>query len=151
MYRPTSSTPSDLAFTNGSLATPNQTLADSSAVSSDSESDLSDAIDPPASSIKPSPLIEHNDTMASPDDGSNVHGYSSEDAMGSEDGEYDSEPPLPPPQRVATSESPCSTQSSSTYGKRKASVEPDDYNENPELYGLRRSVCLSDTMAEYCY
>ena len=83
--------------------------------------------------------------MTSQDDESNDHGYSSEDAMGSEDGEYDLEPPIPPPHREATSESPCSTQSSSTYGKRKASVEPDDYNENPELYGLRRSVCLSDT------
>ena len=82
--------------------------------------------------------------MTSQDETSNAPGYSSEDAIGSEDGDYDFEVPQPPPARDAASKSRSSSGGSSSLGKRKASIEADDYiNENPELYGLRRSVCLT--------
>ena len=82
--------------------------------------------------------------MASQDEVSNGPGYSSEDALGSMDGEYDLEASQPPPTRNAAFKSRSSSRGSSTLGKRKSPVEEEDYmNENPELYGLRRSVCLS--------
>ena len=141
MYRPTSSTPLNLPFTN---VTPSGTHADPSAISSDSESELSEVIDPPHADIEPALSIEHDNNMASQDEGSNGPGYSSEDALGSMDGEYDLEAPQPPSTRNAAFKYRSSSGASSTLGKRKSPVEEEDYmNENPELYGLRRSVCLS--------
>ena len=150
MFRPASATHSNIAFTNGNVATPDQTIANTTALSLDTESDLSDAIDPPASSVKPSLSIEQDNNMTSQDERSNAQAYSSEDAMGSDDGEFDLESPLPPPPaRVATSGSPSPSEGSSRRGKRKASVEEEDYiNVNPELYGLRRSVSQAITLTE---
>lgn len=90
--------------------------------------------------------------MTSREERSNAQAYSSEDAIGSDDGdfEFESPPPPPPAARVATSESPAPSEGSSIRGKRKASVEEEDYiNGNPELYGLRRSVSQAITLAEH--
>jgi chromodomain-helicase-DNA-binding protein 1 len=62
------------------------------------------------------------------------------DAEGEPDGDYDSE--TPPLARVNGARSQSLTsQGSSRSRKRKASVEEDEFiTQNPELYGLRRSV-----------
>ncbi|KAF2108545.1 chromodomain helicase-like protein [Lophiotrema nucula] len=66
------------------------------------------------------------------------------DAEGEPDGDYDSE--TPPPERAEDNRpSSSSSQESRRPLKRKASVEEDDFiTQNPELYGLRRSVDSSD-------
>lgn len=63
------------------------------------------------------------------------------DAEGEADGDYDSESP-PPGQAESDDDARSSvSQESSRPSKRKASTEGDDYiTQNPELYGLRRSV-----------
>lgn len=62
------------------------------------------------------------------------------DAEGEADGDYDSD--SPPPEQVESDDARSSvSQESSRPSKRKASPEGDDYiTQNPELYGLRRSV-----------
>jgi chromodomain-helicase-DNA-binding protein 1 len=63
------------------------------------------------------------------------------DAEGEADGDYDSE--SPPPEQAESDDDARSSvsQESSRPSKRKASPEGDDYiTQNPELYGLRRSV-----------
>ena len=64
------------------------------------------------------------------------------DAEGEPDGDYDSE--TPPPVRVDDGRIRSSTsQESKRPSKRKASVEEDEFiTQNPELYGLRRSVSV---------
>lgn len=62
------------------------------------------------------------------------------DAEGEADGDYDSESP-PPEQAESDDARSSASQGSSRPSKRKASPEGDDYiTQNPELYGLRRSV-----------
>jgi chromodomain-helicase-DNA-binding protein 1 len=63
-----------------------------------------------------------------------------EDAEGEPDGDYDSET-LPPAEQDALRSRSSSSQESQRPLKRKAGAEEDDYmTQNPELYGLRRSV-----------
>ena len=110
-----------------------------------SESELSDVKEHAAeepSSDEDAPGEQDDD-----DDAMQVDSDSSEDvdAEGEPDGDYDSE--TPPPIQVESSRARSSTsQESRRPPKRKASVEGDDFmTQNPELYGLRRSVrgCLS--------
>lgn len=106
----------------------------------ESESELSEALDAP-NAVLPSSTRDGetgvqatyhaNESGSSPD----------EDAIGYDDEDYDmddySAPVVQPPTRDSRSSSP----TSSKLGKRKASVEEDDFMLNdPELYGLRRSV-----------
>ena len=140
MYRPTS-TPSNHPFSTESVQKPSNASNGLSPMPSDTESDLSESIDPPHSSLNPALSIEHENNTTSSERISNAQGYSSEDALGSDDGDYDMESPLPPhPVRASASESPSSSGSMSVLGKRKASAEQEDYYDDPELYGLRRSV-----------
>ena len=62
------------------------------------------------------------------------------DAEGEADGDYDSE--SPPPEQAESDDARSSVSHESRRpSKRKASPEGDDYiTQNPELYGLRRSV-----------
>lgn len=105
----------------------------------ESESELSDALDAP-NAVLPSSTRDGkigvqasyhtNESGSSPD----------EDAIGYDDEDYDmddySAPVVQPQSRDSRSSSP----TSSKLGKRKASVEEDDFMLNdPELYGLRRS------------
>ncbi|KAI4180548.1 MAG: hypothetical protein L6R41_007174, partial [Letrouitia leprolyta] len=114
------------------------------AMTPESESELSEALDAP-NAVLPSSTRDGetgvqatyhaNESGSSPD----------EDAIGYDDEDYDmddySAPVVQPPTRDSRSSSP----TSSKLGKRKASVEEDDFMLNdPELYGLRRSV-ESDT------
>jgi len=100
-----------------------------------SESELSDVNDIPDQAVTES--LDHvMHDVASP--GSDED----EDAEGSDDGDYDA--PSPPSQASAGSRhSSVSSDGSSVPRKRKAEPDVDDdqyMQENPELYGLRRSV-----------
>lgn len=62
------------------------------------------------------------------------------DAAGSEDADFDLESP-PSPQSNESRRNSLSSEASSQTRKRKVDVDDDQYmQENPELYGLRRSV-----------
>jgi chromodomain-helicase-DNA-binding protein 1 len=111
-----------------------------------SESDLSEVKENGAeagSSDEDAPGEEFNE-----EDEMEIDSDSSEDAdaEGEPDGDYDSETP-PPEQDKGSRARSSASEDSTRPPKRKAgrsSAEKDDYIEqNPELYGLRRSVCLA--------
>ena len=109
-------------------------------MASASESDLSDAIDHPNTTSISSHTSRRDDNGEDLGQFRNIESLPEEDAVGSDDGDFDMEtPPL------ANADSPrdarSSSQDSRRNGKRKAGADHDDYMlENPELYGLRRSV-----------
>ena len=144
MYQPTSSTTSNLTFTNGTLSAPTPHFTNNPASLSDSESDLSEAIDPPSSTSAPAKVAAQDNSFTSPDQRSEEGDLTSEDALGSDDGDYDIMDPSQRPQAANPSASPNSRSSSGgsrVLGKRKAGAEEDEFMLNdPELYGLRRSV-----------
>lgn len=130
-----------MPYTNGHIQPLSVHTAAPSSPSQHSDSDLSAAEEPsgiePASDLDaPGEEYDDDDAMAVDSDSS-----ADVDAEGEPDGDYDSE--SPPSEHAPSSRA----QSSSSRGssrplKRKASAEKDDYMEqNPELYGLRRSVC----------
>lgn len=94
-----------------------------------------------------------NDGMFSDDDA--VHDMATseldedDDAPGEEDADFDMESPQLG-QVNATSHDRSSSESSSRPGKRKADVDDEEYmKQNPELYGLRRSVRC--TPSPFCH
>ncbi|KAH0284357.1 SNF2 family DNA-dependent chromodomain-containing ATPase, partial [Aureobasidium sp. EXF-3399] len=125
-----------MSFENGHLSSPAEpTYATLDHKPSRSESELSDVNDIPDQAVTES--IDHvmND-VASP------RSDEDEDADGSDDGDYDA--PSPPSRAsVDSRHSSVSSDASSVPRKRKAAepdVDDDQYmQENPELYGLRRS------------
>ena len=140
MYQPASSTHPILPYNNGHLPASSSTFTNHTAIPSDSESDLSDAIDPPSSTARPPPTLALDNSVTTPDQGSNDRDLTSDDALGSDDGEYDMEDsPLAAANAASSSSSRRSSQSPAL-GKRKAVTDEDDYMQNPELWGLRRSV-----------
>ena len=126
-----------MSFENGHLSSPDEpAYATLDTKPSRSESELSDVNDIPDQAVTES--IDHvmND-VASP------RSDEDEDADGSDDGDYDA--PSPPSRASNDSRhSSVSSDASSVPRKRKAAepdVDDDQYmQENPELYGLRRSV-----------
>ncbi|KAL6155911.1 ATP-dependent DNA helicase Hrp3 [Exserohilum turcicum] len=127
-----------LPYTNGHLSplAAHMTIADSS--SQHSDSDASDAKEHTAAAQAsdvdaPGEEYEEDEEMAAASDSSE-----DVDAEGEPDGDYDSE--SPPSEQAESDRARSSSQESSRPSKRKASAEKDDYIEqNPELYGLRRS------------
>ena len=111
-------------------------------MSPSSESDLSEAIDPP----KPtSPSSQGLQEDSEHDYNSRRNSLSSEDAdaVGSDDADYEMES-LPPPEIQVTRDERSSSEDSRRPLKRKAGgIEEDEYiMNNPELYGIRRSVSV---------
>lgn len=137
---------SSLPLTNGHLSPLAHNVTNASDLSSRSGSELSEAKDgPPAEA--PSSGADSQGLTLDGDTANMVTSESShtEDADGSEDAEYDAETPAPA-QSDAGREDPPSEESSARSRKRKASINDDDYMlQDPELYGLRRSVRLSFT------
>jgi chromodomain-helicase-DNA-binding protein 1 len=128
-----------LALSNGHGSPLVARPASTNGRASPSDSDLSDSHEPAAHDASdadaPGEEYDSNDEMAVDSDSSN-----DVDAEGEPDGDYDSDSP---PSEQAESERARSSvsQDSSRPSKRKASAEKDDYiTQNPELYGLRRSV-----------
>ena len=106
---------------------------------SESESDLSDAVEAPNLSKSPSRSIgqEAEDVNHGPKMGSQaIH---EEDAIGSDDADYDIDVSQSA-DHSNTRDQVSSSEDSQLQGKRKAGTEVDDYENDPELYGLRRSV-----------
>ncbi len=144
MYQQTSSTTTDLSYSNGNLSPPSTKPAINGAVTPQSESDLSEALDTP-NAPGTFPNSEQNDVgkngqMRVSDDES----LQDEDAVGSDDPDYDMATP-PTGNAGSPGGDHSSSQDSPRQRKRKAGPEHEDYILNdPELYGLRRSVsqCL---------
>ena len=138
-YTSTSSAPMNLPHTNGRLSPPADDFANV-AIAPSSESDLSDAIDPPNStipSLHPNAQGTYDNEFNSIQDSISSH---DEDAIGSDDADYEMESP-PPPQVQITRDDRSSSQGSPRPSKRKSGIEEDEYiMNNPELYGIRRSV-----------
>jgi chromodomain-helicase-DNA-binding protein 1 len=134
-----------LPYTNGHLSplAAHMTTVDSSSQHSDSA--LSDANEPAAAdqaSDADAPGEEYDEDVemaAASDSSEDV------DAEGEPDGDYDSE--SPPSEQAESDHARSSSPESRRPLKRKASDEGEDYIEqNPELYGLRRSVRGSHTL-----
>ena len=127
-------------YTNGHLSPPSRQF-DNHAMTTSSESDLSEAIEPPKSTSLSSHEVRggsEHDYHSRPDS------LSSEDAdaIGSDDADYMAASP-PPPAIQVTRDARSSSQDSRRPPKRKAGIEEDEFiMNNPELYGIRRSVCI---------
>lgn len=141
MYRPASSTTSNLSFPNGHLSPPVNTFTNPELSTSDSESDLSEAVDVPnTSTLSSNPEAQEVDGK-SQSPRMNTESSHDEDAIGSDDADYDIETPAPPDPTIVRDDA-SSSEDSRRYAKRKVGVEHHDYTMDPELYGLRRSVGL---------
>ena len=141
--------PSKHLYTNGHL-TPSRRDFDGGAVAPSSESDLSEAIDIP----KPTPPFRHESSKDSENGYNSREGSVSsheEDAIGSDDADFEMDSPAPPEIQV-THDSRSSSQDSRRPSKRKAGFEDDEHiMNNPELYGIRRSVSVDGHMpAQSC-
>jgi chromodomain-helicase-DNA-binding protein 1 len=113
------------------------TTVDSSSQHSDNDqSDTQEAaaVDQASDVDAPGEEYDEDDEVAAASDSSE-----DVDAEGEPDGDYDSE--SPPSEQAESDRARSSSEESRRPPKRKASSEKEDYIEqNPELYGLRRSV-----------
>ena len=140
MYAPSASTATDPPYTNGHLSPPSANNEHARPVTSDSESALSEALDDPAllaPTAEKHPL-QHNQKG----DRYDSDGQSSQDkdAMGSDDPDFDMDSPAQP-NGVSPRDARSTSQESPRSRKRKVGAENEDFMLNdPELYGLRRSV-----------
>lgn len=144
MCRPPSST-TNITLSNGHLSPP-QAFARTSSILSASDSDLSDAVQPTSNVTASSSSAGHGGV------GNGYHSRTTsgptfdEDAIGSDDADYDME--TPPPAHADSPRHARSSSQDSRHGtKRKVGLDDDDFMLNdPELYGLRRSVgyCLDE-------
>lgn len=108
---------------------------------SHSESDLSDVNDLVPSNILPTDAQdEHEAANEGLQDMATSQSDDEEDAAGSEDADYAAESPPSLPSNGSRRDS-LSSDTSSQPRKRKVEVDDDQFmQQNPELYGLRRSV-----------
>lgn len=123
-----------MSFENGHLSSDDEpTHATLDHKPSRSESELSDVNDMAVPAVPESTDHVMQDVASPPSDGD-------EDADGSDDADYNA--PSPTSHHSPDSRrSSVSSDASSVPRKRKADVDDDQYmQENPELYGLRRSV-----------
>jgi chromodomain-helicase-DNA-binding protein 1 len=129
-----------LPFTNRSRSQSDDRVADS-AMMSGSESDLSDVPDRQTSTVikyhvSANPILKQNGISHGDTDESDGE----EDAVGSDDGDFEME--SQPLENSASRDNRSSSEESRRPAKRKAvGIEDDeDIMNNPELYGIRRSV-----------
>ena len=130
-----------LPYTNGHLSPLAVHVTSANSPLQLSDSDLSDTREPAApaptsDADAPGEEYDEDEDMAVVSDSSD-----DVDAEGEPDGDYDSDSP-PSEQAESDHAHSSASQESRRPPKRKASVEKEDYmTQNPELYGLRRSVC----------
>lgn len=140
MYQTTVPTTSNLSYANGHLSPLSTEPVLNGAPTPDSESDLSEAIDlpnAPTSFPNGGQYDAGENTNMQESDAESSH---DEDALGSDDPDYNMATP-PVGDTRSGRDARSSSEDSPRQRKRKAGVEPDDYMLNdPELYGLRRSV-----------
>jgi chromodomain-helicase-DNA-binding protein 1 len=127
-----------MSTTNGHVSDVDADAVDDSPPVPRSESELSDLNDIPPSRSEP------QEQEASDDDAMHDMATSEidedEDAPGEVDADYDAETPPPEPSAVMRHARSMS-EDSLRPGKRKSDVDDEEYmKQNPELYGLRRSV-----------
>lgn len=140
MYRPTLSTTSNHNFSNGHLDANSSTFTTHDHLTSGSESDLSDPADAPIAPTSFSQDDNQDAARTRREESVNTDSSREDDAIGSDDGDFDIETPPPAKPDMASNEL-SSSEESLKYGKRKTGVEQDEHMmNNPELYGLRRSV-----------
>lgn len=113
-----------------------------------SESDLSDMNDNTApAAFSSSPALDQSlqDVEPEPDSPAGAESSDNDDNNASDDADFDMEDSPAPSQSDAPQDETSTSNSSRRAPKRKAGADEDDYiRENPELYGLRRSVCKSN-------
>lgn len=135
---------------NGHQSPYNDSINASEDAPHESESDLSDPKDAlPAA-------VTSLSTATSPDHQSDFDIQDAEslqsdddDARASEDADYEMDQ-SPPPLQNSPSQASASPASPRPSSKRKAVHDGDDYiKANPELYGLRRSVCMPATSTAF--
>ena len=140
MYQPTASTTSRPSLANGHLSPPHLHGQSNHVTTSESDSELSEALDAP-NTILSSPIHNTENGVQeayNPNDSASSH---DEDAIGSDDADYEMDDSPAPAVQPASRGSRSLSETSSKLGKRKSSVEEDDFMmQDPELYGLRRSV-----------
>ena len=145
MYRPTPSTTSNHNFSNGHVDASSSAFNTHDRLTSGSESDLSDPFDAPNAPTSFSRTKDQEADHTSHEEMSHTDSSHEDDAVGSDDGDFDIETP-PPAKPDMALEEPSSSEESQKHGKRKTGVEQDEFMmNNPELYGLRRSVSPSWT------
>ena len=116
-----------------------------------SDSDLSDVVEDPASPL-PSPDAQTLETgQANENQIFDDESTPDEDALGSDDPDYDAETP-PPQQPESYGTDHSSSDTSSKQKKRKLPMDENEHMQNdPELYGLRRSVRITSGMLTALY
>ena len=140
MYRPAPSTTSNHNFSNGHLDPTSSTFSMHNHLTSSSESDLSDPADAPNAPTSFAQIHEHEAEHTGREEMIDTDSLHEDDALGSDDGDFDLESPPPAKPDIALDEL-SSSEESNKHGKRKTGVEQDEHMmNNPELYGLRRSV-----------
>jgi chromodomain-helicase-DNA-binding protein 1 len=130
-----------MPYTNGHATPLTVQVATPHSPDQPDDSDLSDTQEPAAP--EPSSDIDAPGEEDDDDEAVAVESDSSADvdAEGEPDGDYDSDSPPSEQAQSSRAQSVSSQESSSRPLKRKASSDKDDYmTQNPELYGLRRSV-----------
>ena len=151
MYQTPAPRPTDHPYQNGNLSPHDAEPENTTAIASDSDSDLSEAIDIPNAPPSYSNSGERAEDREDDEPMSDAESSHDEDAMGSDDPDYDmATPPVQNGGSVGDAHS--SSHESPQQRKRKTGgVEHDDFILNdPELYGLRRSVsfpCLPTASA----
>ena len=141
MYQQATSTTTNLPYSNGNLSTSSTKSVANGAVTPESESDLSEAIDDPNAPTTLSNSEQNDDREKGQLRVSDDESLQDEDAVGSDDPDYDMATP-PTGNAGSVRDDHSSTQDSPRQRKRKAGPDyEEDYMLNdPELYGLRRSV-----------
>lgn len=149
MYQTGVPATTNLPYSNGHLSPPPAKPVPIGPTRQDSESDLSEAIDLPNAPTSVSKSEQYDvgeDVEMQESEGGSSH---DEDAMGSDDPDYNMATP-PPGNTGSGRDARSSSQDSPRQRKRKAGIEPDDYMLNdPELYGLRRSVSSKVSRPEH--
>lgn len=135
--------PINTTLTNGNLSPSSNTFdIDEDAVYK-SDSDLSDIHDPAAMEATSPSTTPHHQSEFGNQDLESEDSSESENQDGSEDADFDIEDSPAPAQNHNIRVDQSSSHDSRRPPKRKLGVEDDEYiKANPELYGLRRSVCL---------
>lgn len=139
MYRPASTSTQNISYSGARLSTSSNAFDSARPSNIESESDLSEADDAPNASVSSHPDGDEGGRNTE-DQKMTPESSHEEDVVGSDDAEYDIETP-PLANRSLTHDERSSSDDSRSVVKRKVGIEQDDFmNNDPELYGLRRSV-----------
>jgi len=137
-----------MPLTNGHISEADSARTKPSPHPTRSESELSDLNDLPTASRAEAGDHPDSDEDAMHDMATSEL-YDEEDAAGEEDADFEQETPPPEPSRGSRHDRSLSEESSRP-GKRKSGADDEEYmKQNPELYGLRRSVRISDSIRSF--